>query len=367
MPPPPEVEKGFSSRQLAIAGGVLLLVIIIIAVIYAALNYSSLFSLPTQSSVGGPATGRLELTLQSIADPTDGATYSYSLTDGTKMRYRVSGDFDPYAVNYSPDGTKLAYALFDGATNESSIYIGTATPNAQTGELDIGNAQKISQTSLPESRDPVWSSDGTKIAYEAKYTTMDWEIPESWTIYVNDLQGNEQTVGNGYAPVFSPDGATLLFLKNDGVYLYHLTGDNAHQTEKVNLLSTAEGKVVSAHGKLALSHDGQWLIWTDHIIGRLLVFRVSSWNPFAVAFEKGIDASAIWSQFSPDDHYLAVEVAPHANAGPDTASSPGTAPSPDLRVEVYSFPDLKEIRSIDFSQYDDDFFWMTDWLQGNSS
>jgi len=118
--------------------------------------------------------------------------------DGTNVTDLGRG-FDPV---WSPDGTKIAYG--NGGVEVNDIWIMDA---------DGGNKHQITQNYL--SYAPAWSPDGSKIAFASYHEGTDH-------IYVMNADGSNQQklIQNGagvvreYAPSWSADGSKIVFLGN---------------------------------------------------------------------------------------------------------------------------------------------------------
>jgi Tol biopolymer transport system component len=106
----------------------------------------------------------------------------------------------------SPDGSLLAYSSVDGSREE--IYViksdGTGQPRQLTDEAS-------------KKRAPRWSPDGKQIAFYCDRTGA-WEI---WTVNVDGSEWRQLTftgVGGtaAFYPIWSPDGARLLYTTRNG-------------------------------------------------------------------------------------------------------------------------------------------------------
>lgn len=103
--------------------------------------------------------------------------------------------------NISPDGTRIAFGMHDAASNLDRIFV-RSVDDSQLVHLTVG-------TSAHEAF-PVWSPDGTRIAFERL-------APNACTIFVaSGLGGGEREVGpcgNDYIVNYfdwSPDGKSLI-------------------------------------------------------------------------------------------------------------------------------------------------------------
>lgn len=139
-----------------------------------------------------------------IAYLSDAASYNpmpwLMNADGSRKRPLIqpSGARDAAdAMSWSPDGTQLAVALFQGPTSQISLF-----------DFNRGTLRQL--TSWPKGAlDPAWSPDGRFLAYAAREDA-------GLTIHVVRADGSgDRAVSQGSpdrAPAWSPDGRTLAFL-----------------------------------------------------------------------------------------------------------------------------------------------------------
>jgi len=138
------------------------------------------------------------------------------LTDNVVGGQIMASDLDPV---FSPDGSKIAFERATGTT--AHIW----TMNA-----DGSNQQQLT---IGADNQPSWSPDGTKIAFTRAGTS-------SADIYVTDLGGTVRpltTDGLSYEPAWSPDGTEIAFVRScqrcgpnqvtaDDVYIMNADGTN---------------------------------------------------------------------------------------------------------------------------------------------
>ncbi|MEA2176200.1 MAG: hypothetical protein QOD00_3792 [Blastocatellia bacterium] len=109
---------------------------------------------------------------------------------------------------WSPDGTKIAYISHSNGTDDG-IYVMNA---------DGSNKRQVSSGSYYD-QNPTWSPDGTRIAFGSNRTSG------SYGIYVIDLDGSNLTrLADGNVPDWSPDGARIVFSTGRGIGMMNADG-----------------------------------------------------------------------------------------------------------------------------------------------
>ena len=169
---------------------------------------------------------------------------------------------DPYRLDWSPDGTHLAYSLGWGA--DERVYVasadGTGTSAIGDSELtawfpdwspdgtllafggsragvetgvyvmapDGTGVRRLSQVKDDDQWAFVqlqWSPDGTSIATQA------WDIPANqWDIWVVAADGSgERVIGHGLVPKWSPDGRWVSYVGSKGLTVVARDGTEARE------------------------------------------------------------------------------------------------------------------------------------------
>jgi TolB protein len=158
---------------------------------------------------------------------------------------------DDWTPAWSPDGSKIAFSSFrDGSweiylLDTACLSQPDTCPEALTQVTADGNGNLS----------PVWSPDGTRLAYNSK-ATGNWDI---YTIALNGTDIRQVTVSpaNDLAPIWSPDGSQIAFESNaDGNVEIYVIGAVGGTPRNITNQSQAND-----HGP-TWSPDGQQLIFT---------------------------------------------------------------------------------------------------------
>lgn len=159
--------------------------------------------------------------------------------DGTEPIRLTDGANDGWPT-WSPDGTKIA---FSSTRYDSSVGACTSSGDQDLGcptdiyvmDADGSNVTRLTTTSGSEYQ-PVWSPDGTRIAFT--HTLETW-VPTA--VYVMDADGTDARQvsthdgGSDFAPTWSPDGSQLVFAsiryEDWGIFVVNADGSGEHEIE----------------------------------------------------------------------------------------------------------------------------------------
>jgi Tol biopolymer transport system component len=115
--------------------------------------------------------------------------------DGSNPRQLTPSNGWRWLPDWSPDGTKIVY--IDRSSFVNNIYVMNS---------DGSGVTQLTNTTSVKS-DPDWSPDGTKIAYHAGST--------QYNVFVLDLNSTnppqQLTTGGGTSPAWSPDGTKIAY------------------------------------------------------------------------------------------------------------------------------------------------------------
>ena len=130
---------------------------------------------------------------------------------------------------WSPDGTQIAYG------------------KERTEQIWVMNADGADQRQLVAGTSPAWSPDGTQIAYKKERTEQIWVM--------NADGADQRQLVAGTSPAWSPDGTQIAYEKRDEVWV--MNADGADQRQLVAGTSPAW----SPDGtQIAYESDGVWVI-----------------------------------------------------------------------------------------------------------
>ena len=198
-------------------------------------------------------------------------------TNLTRLTNNSAGDGSPV---WSPDGTKIAFV---------------STRDAGNGEIYVMNADGTKPTRLTTDAgydtDPSWSPDGRKLVFQSN--------PDGNNeIYVINVEGTGQTNLTNKAeadisPMWSPDGSKIAFASRrnvgGGYEIYVMNADGSNPTRLTN---TAQSE-----GAPAWSPDSQKLVfqsWRDGN-GELYVMNADGTNPTRLTTNPANDNEPSWS------------------------------------------------------------------------
>jgi Tol biopolymer transport system component len=117
---------------------------------------------------------------------------------GETIDLSILDDLEDNSPVFSPDGTTIAFA-------RKFLDTPSWTPGRQLWLIDAGgrNARQLTETPMYNHHDFSWSPDGTQIAFVRFNQTILTDSPELWLIHVNE--GNPiQLVIGGYSPRWIP-------------------------------------------------------------------------------------------------------------------------------------------------------------------
>ncbi len=126
---------------------------------------------------------------------------------GARRLTQLRRDFYKEGFDWSPDGTKIAYAT---RADESSTH------DIHVVDVSSGESTQLTEATGDE-YEPVWSPDGSKIAYTTITTGAEPTGPSNTDIAVMDADGSNETLLTehahpDYSPQWSPEGSRVSFI-----------------------------------------------------------------------------------------------------------------------------------------------------------
>jgi Tol biopolymer transport system component len=241
-------------------------------------------------------------------DGADQDLWIHDLNDNSRVRLTLSASIDEDRPSWSPDGTKIAYEteLSDGSGQEDIIVAPATT-------LGGNSPQAVNLTSSPgviENR-PVWAPNGSTIYYSYLPTAAgeDADIYREPSNNSDLLVGPENvvldTANNEFQPALSPDGTRMCFTR--GAVGAFATND------------TADVYTVNADGTGALTNLSDNAVTGDYNC---------TWSPDGtkIAYVRGIfNTGALMYKNSNDTgaaELLADDSAGNFDGNPDWAMNP---------------------------------------------
>lgn len=249
-----------------------------------------------------------------------------------------------YMASFSPDLEKMTFIKsYEGENNRVMIL------NPSTEEL-----RSLTRFLDFFPRNPRFSPDGEEVIY---WGGGDLMSPEDSSIYIVSLEGDEpREITNGAYPVYSPDGESIIFLKNDGLYILNLeTGEDYLAVDLTDKEVFPDLQLVGPGWyafRFNLSSDGSLLVITHTLSENSnQIFEITSWDPFDYEdFAQPEFSQPIWPVFSPDNRYLALE----------EYRFDGERDS--LRLSIYDTETFEIVGNTCLEHYELDYVWVSDWI-----
>jgi Tol biopolymer transport system component len=197
-----------------------------------------------------------------FANATTGGIYVVN-ADGSGLRRLTTAGENPA---WSPDGSAIAFATVDSsATLFPTKRIALISPDA-AGLIWITSAEPPGHSDIM----PAWAPDGRRIAF----VRIGVDSVQS-VIYFTWLDGLGGTAPITYlppgtscsasAPVWSPDGASLLFWNSCALALGGTTGGLAigSGTGSGSMRGVISGVDETSHSEPDWSEDGNWIVFSS--------------------------------------------------------------------------------------------------------
>ena len=166
--------------------------------------------------------------------------------DLTNLTDHAASDLNPV---WSPDGTQIAFESNRGGP--TNVYAMMA---------DGKNVRNVSNMER-QAADPTWSPDGAYIVFQGETVSS----VDVYRVSLNDLTKQNLTGGQGvnFLPRYSPDGRFIAFVSSRGdrygLYIMHADGNNQRRLTDISGLDVSTA--------LAWSLDGTELLYNSTVNG----------------------------------------------------------------------------------------------------
>jgi TolB protein len=183
-------------------------------------------------------------------------------------------------IAYSPDATRIAYAL--ASSEGSQIWVANA---------DGSGARQLTNTPFFINTSPSWSPDGKRIAFVSNQGGS----PQIYVMNVDGSNARRLTFQGNYnqTPDWSPRGDLIAFTARDERRAFDLFTINA-DTGKINRLTQDQGD----NQEPAFSPNGRLIIFASNRTGgsRLFVMSADGSNQLPLPMENGNYTTPDWGR-----------------------------------------------------------------------
>ena len=180
----------------------------------------------------------------------DGAGIFVMNADGSERRRLTrAGVYLPAKLAWSPNGQKIAFtvALTSGSDGNLEIYVVNAD----------GTGQRRLTRSAVADRNPVWSPDGRRIAFESN-----WQL---WVMNA-DGSGQRRLTRNGahsFDPAWSPDGQRIVFERGRRQSDSHWVGAWGYEVYVMNADGSRQQRLTRGGSQPRWSPDGRQIAFVS--------------------------------------------------------------------------------------------------------
>jgi Tol biopolymer transport system component len=130
--------------------------------------------------------------------------------DGTGQEYLTGG----HSFAWSPDSKKIAFAIVS-SSSDSSASASDEHSDLYVRRTDGSDLTRLTNTPEDGEWGPVWSPDGTKIAF-----SITDDVSFDTNTYVMNADGSGQEyLTDGYSPAWSPDSKKIAIQRGNGIYV----------------------------------------------------------------------------------------------------------------------------------------------------
>lgn len=144
-------------------------------------------------------------------------------------------------------------------------------------------------------------------------------------------------------PVLTPDGKSVVVIRNDGLHKVGLMGSSTEHIWKT------ENPGTWFNQQFSISKNGKYIVWSYPDGEVMYILEVSSWSPFKTSIKYTIKTHAFWPVFSPDEDYIAFEEVQWTN------------PPTKAKLVVMDLISLKKKVEQDLDSFYQDSLFINEW------
>ncbi len=286
---------------------------------------------------------------ESVWDPAGSIFLTLRPKDGSGMGiYEFNIKENQLKPYYFSETMPVFTGRFGDNESESKLFVSQGLPDGwyQIMEVMNGAVKQLTESKIGMKRHPFWSNTHNALIYGGKEEiTPSLGAPGEFSVFLKEEGKTEVKITTGAIPTLTPDGNSLVVLRDDGLY-------------KVSILGTSSEKIwgmtqgtTSLNMHFSISDLGKYIAWTSPDYKKISVMQVATWEPFKGNVRYVIDTHAFWPVFSPDEKYLAFERV--------NWTDPKNPIDPELVVMDLTSLEQKVVKKLD--DYDQFYMFMNDW------
>ncbi|MDD2766727.1 MAG: hypothetical protein PHH40_03120 [Candidatus Moranbacteria bacterium] len=286
-----------------------------------------------------------ETTSQAVWDPKGSIYLSLAPNNGNDFgiyQYDISKNI---LAPYSLLEKGIAFSgKFKTATSEELLVSEIRGDETQITGIEGNIATTLTDSMIQKKRHPSYSVPYDALIYSGKEENAEaLGRPNEFNVYMQKAGNQEQKIAQGAMPILTPDGRSVVVLRNDGLYKIDLEDKSSEHIWKT------ESDGVSFNQQFSLSPNGKYIAWSYPDGGDIYVFEVSSWSPFEATFMYDIKSHAFWPIFSPDEKYIAFE------------EVDWTDPPTQARLVIMNLATQEKRNLLDLTSFDQLSLFVDDW------
>lgn len=269
---------------------------------------------------------------------------------------------DVIAGSYQSESNSMIYRAWISEREFSIITSGIdgSSPKQLSSKMiDGGGPYRYSP--------PVVTKNGTVVFSFSKFNDLkdSQSLLEQKYFAVMKNSHIEEHPVHGVSPVAHPHHPSkVLYPGEEGLYEYDTQTHILKNLLSLDLLvdkEEAQDSLVKTYPngfeneKISVSDNGRYLGWNDIDNRIFYVFRVEKWEPFTITLQYKYPLLGFWSQFSPNNRYMAVQT-----VGEEIFEDPSTTPS---AIEIFDMTTGKRVYTKNLpSTYEQTALWLVDWI-----